>query len=565
MYNKSVMFKKIILTFALFFIFSPPTFATESAQFTSDITINQDSSLTIKETIIYTTDEPHHGIYRYLPKTPDEIPHLVKITDPDGKPYPYTTKIENGNLVIRIGDPNSTFTGQKTYQLTYTYQYPLKKVDNHYELYWDITGEGWKFPLKHVQATIHSPTKIIQIACYSGEYGSNDKLCQTHLIDDFTLNLTYPKDISWNQNLTLALKIDPNGIKGPGLIWKLKRHLLPYLFFILPTLILGLIWFKIGRDDLPQGKGKRRLFQKFPIPITAYEPPKELTPAQAGLLLDNKLDNRDLVAEIIDLARKKYLKLEKIETKKLLGKKIDYQFTQLKEADKNLPLYQRTLHQDIFKSGTSVKLSQLKGKFYKTLAKVRKQLYTSLKPFYHHSPKSGLFLIAFISTSFIQFIYLIFVLANNSITFNIYLFILTLVCLFLNFAFAKHLYSFTSKGFQHHLYLKGFYQNLKRGAWRDKIKEKHLFLEEVIPFAVAFGTVKQLAKAMKDLDLQPPEYLDSVLVGTSLNNLAHDLDQFATMTADNISYNPNSSSSSGSGFSGGFSGGGGGGGGGGSW
>ncbi len=119
-----------------------------------------------------------------------------------------------------------------------------------------------------------------------------------------------------------------------------------------------------------------------------------------------------------------------------------------------------------------------------------------------------------------------------------------------------------------HLYLKGFHQNLKRGAWRDKIKEKHLFLEEVIPFAIAFGTVKQLAKAMKDLDLQPPDYLESTMIASSLDSFAKDLDNFAAATASSIAYNPNSNSSfssSGSGFSGGFSGGGGGGGGGGSW
>lgn len=115
-----------------------------------------------------------------------------------------------------------------------------------------------------------------------------------------------------------------------------------------------------------------------------------------------------------------------------------------------------------------------------------------------------------------------------------------------------------------HLYAKGFYQNLKRGAWRDKIKEKHLFIEEVIPYAVAFGTIKQLAKDMKDLNLQPPEYLDT-FTAASLSSFTQDLNNFAQATASNIAYNPNSGSSGSSGFSGGFSGGGGGGGGGGSW
>lgn len=90
--------------------------------------------------------------------------------------------------------------------------------------------------------------------------------------------------------------------------------------------------------------------------------------------------------------------------------------------------------------------------------------------------------------------------------------------------------------------------------------EKHLFIEEILPFAVALNVVDQLSRDMKELGLEPPKYMGGTNFGT-----AAFVSSFTSDLGAGLTYNPSSSSSGGGGFGGGSSGGGGGGGGGGSW
>jgi uncharacterized membrane protein YgcG len=113
--------------------------------------------------------------------------------------------------------------------------------------------------------------------------------------------------------------------------------------------------------------------------------------------------------------------------------------------------------------------------------------------------------------------------------------------------------------------VRGLRRSIQYGAWREKLKEKNLFFEEVLPFAIALGVVDKLAKDMKDLNVPEPTYIPSSGMGSWATSSF--INSFSAEAASSLSYNPSSSSwSSGSSFSGGgSSGGGGGGGGGGSW
>ncbi len=565
----------LVIGLSLLFSFGGIAWAKEEASFSSNIQINPNASLTIKEKITYFTTTPHHGIYRYIPTKPEEKVKVISVKNENNQPYKYKVSNDGKNVTIRIGDPEITFTGKKTYLIEYKVSYPIHKVGDHLELYWDITGEGWKFPLLNVKATIHSPAPIIKYTCYSGEVGGNDKLCQVKKIDDHTLEVTYPQPITWNKNLTVAAAFPFNqGIKPPSTTFFLIQKLIFLFLLIFPSILFFFYWYFKGRDYLPDKTNKLKgLFQHLTTPITAYEPPADLTPGQVGLLIDEKVDPQDIVSEIIELARRGYLKIEKKEVKRFLfGHKNEYIFHKLKDIDDNLTNYQKTLLRGIFKGNkTKVKLSSLKGKFYNTFSKASDQIYKStLHKYFTRNPKTDktigytlLFSIIFYQFFLMDKAEKIFSFSLNSIVGWIILIILITIAV--DFFLSRNLPQKTPIGMQHYLFIKGLKENLKRGAWRDSIKEKHLFIEEIIPYAIALGTIKQLAKDMKELDLQPPDYLNSFVAWNTLDSLTSDLNAFARATENSITYNPKSSGSGGSGFSGGFSGGGGGGGGGGSW
>jgi len=55
-------------------------------------------------------------------------------------------------------------------------------------------------------------------------------------------------------------------------------------------------------------------------PIAAqYEPPDQLTPGEAGTLVDSSADMRDITSTIVDLAVRGYLLIEEHQKDRMLG------------------------------------------------------------------------------------------------------------------------------------------------------------------------------------------------------------------------------------------------------
>ena len=584
------MKKILVYLWLTIFLFTPGMVSAQGRQevitdFSSKITINQDTSITIEEEIDYQTTTPKHGIYRYLPiryqrngftyKTKIKE---IEIRDGSGSPISYSQYIEKGNLTLKIGDPNNQFSGQKTYLIEYTVENALRRFKDYDELYWDITGEGWQIPIEKSTAIVSSPfAKITKIECYSGEVGTDDGLCQKGLndsLDNRQAFFFYPEIIDYGKNLTVAVALDPSGsIVFPTAFQQFRKWMSDnlLLFFLpIPLLIFFLLWFKKGRDfifdspnvfnlDENQPKRLKPLFFRHRLPFV-YEPLKDLTAGETGAILDEKVDNRDVTAEILDLARKKYLKISPLER----GKN-DFKFEKIKEADSGLPEHQRYLLESIFNSEKEKKLSDLKGSFYMKMQEIKELINKSItaKGLFTKNPrvtKIKYFILFFLIDS----LFFPVLLATSQETMSIWPAFLFIGQSLAGLFFVFNMPQKTAKGTNLMLQARGLRETIKLGKWREEIKEKNLFIEEIFPFAVALGVVNKLAKDMEALNLKPPSYLESYVLyhGLSLQNFTS---SFSSQVSSSFTYNPSSSGwSGGSGFSGGSSGGGGGGGGG-SW
>ena len=123
----------------------------------------------------------------------------------------------------------------------------------------------------------------------------------------------------------------------------------------------------------------------------------------------------------------------------------------------------------------------------------------------------------------------------------------------------------TPKGYNLFRQIRGLRYYVDKGKWREEIAEKNLFLEEILPIAVALGVVKKLVRDMDQLGLKPPAYFGGTTGAfyTNFNGFYKSGSSSLTSVPGNTGRSTWSGSS---GFSsGGFSGGGFGGGGGGSW
>ncbi|MHA2055178.1 MAG: DUF2207 family protein, partial [Candidatus Hodarchaeales archaeon] len=343
------------------------------------------------------------------------------------------------------------------------------------------------------------------------------------------------------------------------------------------------------------------LFSRKHLPLV-YHPIDGLSPSEVGTIFDEKVDIHDVIAEIIELARLKFLKIQIIEKKKLVGTEEEYAFIKLdryydKRELNNLKDYQRYLLKEIFRSNAIyasvnnaekmfkenviklekvrkallnkeyVLLSALKKHFYKGLPTYRKKLYKRMKNegFFAGNPEKerakwiGIYIIVSVFITGIMFIF----------TFSAFNFGPIILYTFLSiagFVFAWSMPKRLPKGYSLYRQIEGLKWYLNKGKWRHTVNEKKLFIEDVLPLAVALGVVGKLAKDMKVLHVDPSKYI----AGSSWNTFGINMASFNKTVVSSLVYGSgkwsgSSSWSGGSGFSGGFSGGGFGGGGGGSW
>ena len=211
-----------------------------------------------------------------------------------------------------------------------------------------------------------------------------------------------------------------------------------------------------------------------------------------------------------------------------------------------------------------VKVSSLKN-FYTYLAEFKKRLYEHLGKveIFDGNPEKtrqqgiGMFILATFAAQFLTYRF-------SVQTYNFIPLILSFVAIPFGILLGISMPRRTAWGYSLYRQITGLKFYLKKGKWRHEIAEKKLFIEEILPLAIALGVVKELTKHMKKLNIKPPSYF----AGATMSTFYSDVKGFSASTASSIGASAPSGRSSwsgGSGFSGGASGGGFGGGGGGSW
>lgn len=558
--------------------------------FSSEITVNQDTSFTVEERISVYFSVPKHGIFRVIPiiynsggRTIRANLKVVSITDETGKDYRYEESRHRQSIELKIGDPQETIIGPHTYVIKYTISEVLLPYKDHEEVYWNVTGHEWDTMIKKSSAKVVSPfAPITKIACFSGPFGSKEEQCT----GDFnSQEAVFTSSVSLNPGddftIVIALSKD-NQLKFPGIIKRMVNFLTDnwgYLAAITPFLIIFAFWYKKGRDKKyftdniyyqPEEEKTETvpLFHRDYLP-TVYSPLDNLTPAQAGTIIDEKVDIQDVVAEIVEMARLGYLHIKKTEKKGLIGKKTDYLFIKKEKDENKLKDYQQYLLLSLFAHSKEVSLSDLKNNFYKYLSEFKKKLYKNLveEKIFVGNPETvrAKWLTIAIIMLLGDFVLLLSSFISFAGSVPLVLFFLFLVPTIL---MAKSMPRRTAWGYSLYCQIEGLQWYINKSKWREEIAEKHLFLEEILPLAISLGVVEKLAKEMADLGVKPPDYFEGAVAASFYS----DWRGFYKNSTMALSSSPSGKSSwsggsgfSGGGSSGGSSGGGFGGGGGGSW
>lgn len=567
---------------AALLLLAAPAFARswKISHFDARYTVGDDGTVLIEEEIHPLFEGTFNGLVRYIPVEypgPDGTSYKLflkvdSVTDESGQKIKFqqstlTEETRNGPyhqfLVLKI------FAGgtdtERTIRITYRAANAVRFFKDHDELYWNVTGNDWKVAIDSASAFVALPSAAagqLKAQAFTGAFGSREQEAST-TIDGSNITFATTDPLEPRSGLTIDIYIPKGILKEPSwftrnIVWFLGGNpgaLLPVWAF---AVMFGL-WRWKGRDPDPG-------ISVAPM----YEPPKGLTPAEAGTLLADNVEARDITSTLIDLAVKGYLKIIATEEKGLFLKHKDYTLRLMKPRSEwpTLAAHEVEVLNNIFPEVTAEEttLSGLKNRFYLALPSIRQEIMDALdsKNLYSTDPNSakGLALLGVLIIA-LPFLWLQLTgairLGNSPAVLGIGV-LLTIVIVFL---FGRQLTAKTVRGARTRVECLGFKEFMTR-VDGDRIKRMPPdTFEKFLPYAMAFGVEHHWAKAFQGLLTEPPSWYVGPGYGTAGMiwgplMFTDALNSFSSSAYESFSAAPQASSS-GSGFGDGGSSGGGGG------
>jgi len=326
------------------------------AEFQDNITVQEDGSTTVSERITLVFIGEWHGIHRFIPV---EYPgprgtnytlflQVSGVSDGNGNKLKYDSSISRGFRDLKIYIPDAVDT-TRTVEIDYIVKNGIRYFDDHDEFYWNVTGNGWSVPIYSATALVRLPaaaTGQLRAHSYIGRYGSNDKA--TPEIQGSNVSVSTPNVLSAHEGLTVDVYVPRGILKQPSALTRAWWFIAGNPIIFLPLLsfaVMFAIWSRWGKDPDPG-------MAVAPM----YNPPKNMTPAEVGTLIDDTVNPRDITAILVDLAVRGYIKIrEEQVTQMLVFKKKDYVFVQLKGPEHwgDLAPFERVMMENLFAGGAT--------------------------------------------------------------------------------------------------------------------------------------------------------------------------------------------------------------------
>lgn len=372
----------ILLTLVFVTVFPKNVLAKESltiSKWQVDAVLARNGDLNITEAITFVFDDDFNGVFReIITKKTDGIENIFIGEIKNGKfsEYQKVNKAKNGDrgvyvidktkdkIEIKIYSPADD--EKKTFRLSYTVKNVAIKYNDSGELYYQFLGKENETPIDNFTIKITLPdtdnedfTRVFAHGPLNGVINKLDAKTYEFSVTDIDKNvfiecrIVFPRDfinLSTNikdyDNYDNILKEEAEYEKQ--LIEKAKRkekigNIISYITYVGAFIGLGALLFFL----LIFKRKKIEIIEKSGIP-------DDPSPAVASYLVNWYINDKAIIATILDLFRKDYLKLTQKETE------LDevYIMTKQREADEYLLSHECYFHALLFdKIGNGVEVS----------------------------------------------------------------------------------------------------------------------------------------------------------------------------------------------------------------
>ncbi len=310
---------------ATLFYAAAPAYAADERilAFHSDVTVHEDSTLTVTETIRVrsTGQQIRRGIYREFPTRYQDdrgyyftLGFTLRDVTRDGRPEPH--RVERGSNMRRIyiGQEDVFLSpGEYTYRITYEVSRALIFHEDMDELYWNVTGDAWHFPIDAASVALRLPqgARVAEYVAYTGREGSRETdYAEAGYTQDGAFALRATRPLAPREGLTVSLAFSKGFVDELSsfenlmlLIANNKIFVFSLLYTVLLTAYFIIAWMFVGKNP-PKG-----------TIIPRFAPPEGFSPALCAYVLRMGLKGPQVAftAALVSMGVKGYLTITESE------------------------------------------------------------------------------------------------------------------------------------------------------------------------------------------------------------------------------------------------------------
>ena len=322
--------------------------------FDVEVIVDENYNFHITETLDTVFTSERRGLFRYLPNYWGD--NRIKYTDISVSGAPCEIKREKYKTELKIGDPDKTIIGPITYEISYTVNLPKDPSSEIDSVYINLIGHDHPTETYNSHITIVLPKKVdpSSISVVSGYYfdnGTSDNVSYIYK-DRQVLEISLLSPLEMYEGITAKINL-PEGyftdVKNPFFFDEFLIWLIPALL-VLAGLILWMIY----------GNDKRII---APVELS----PPDVSPIEAGYIIDGKVNDDDVSAMLIYWAS-----LGLIKIKKAKGHN-NYQFKRIHHMQ-DRPKYEMDVFSKVFLKSDDEKyisVETLKARLGKNIVKLK--------------------------------------------------------------------------------------------------------------------------------------------------------------------------------------------------
>ncbi|MEJ2603702.1 MAG: DUF2207 domain-containing protein [Gammaproteobacteria bacterium] len=288
-------------------------------RYDADILVAADAGVIITETIDVRAegDRIRRGIYRDIPTDYEDdfgnrvriVPDVLEATR-DGSPEPYRIERRGNGIRIYLGSGNVLLSpGDYVYRLSYRVDRVLGYFADHDELYWNVTGNDWAFPIDRAGASVRLPVSVapdrIRVEAYTGPFGAKGDDYRATVDADGLVRVSTTGALRPGDGLTIVVAWPKGHVAEPTIADDARFLLSQNLGLVIALagaltslFYLFLAWRRTGMDPPPG------------VIFPHYEPPAGYSPASLRYVAEMGYDKRTFTAAILNLAVKGFVDID---------------------------------------------------------------------------------------------------------------------------------------------------------------------------------------------------------------------------------------------------------------